>query len=429
MRRSPTPLAGTRSQLRFRSLALLLVSLGASRHVHAQASPAADGPSEIPRLIGLSVAASGGPRDTLGLLVATVTRDGPADRAGITTGSRILAVNGLQVRLAPNDIGRRAAADSALIRFDRALRVTPPGSDVILRVAGGGLTRLVNVPVAVRRIDAPPASGTVRTPSAIAAPDTPAQSDTNGERATGAPPAIASAPPMTPSPAPRATGAAAPVATSSLPAPPAAGSVSTVQPSREPRSVNSLADALGEVQLELRRLARESHSLATSDSLAELDAAVGALRRRLRTIATEALPAAPRGDSITPPVTMTAIPAAPAAVAHVGGAPIATSSVSAAKVAGSGTPARLGVPGLELAKVSGELAAYLGSQGESALSVIRASDAWEPMHTGDVIIQVDGTAPDPERLRIALESHRRTSITLLRRGRSFTVLLGEADAH
>ena len=409
MRRSPTPLAGTRSQLRFRSLALLLVSLGASRHVHAQASPAADGPSEIPRLIGLSVAASGGPRDTLGLLVATVTRDGPADRAGITTGSRILAVNGLQVRLAPNDIGRRAAADSALIRFDRALRVTPPGSDVILRVAGGGLTRLVNVPVAVRRIDAPPASGTVRTPSAIAAPDTPAQSDTNGERATGAPPAIASAPPMTPSPA--------------------AGSVSTVQPSREPRSVNSLADALGEVQLELRRLARESHSLATSDSLAELDAAVGALRRRLHTIATEALPAAPRGDSITPPVTVTAIPAAPAAVAKVGGAPIATSSVSAAKVAGSGTPARLGVPGLELAKVSGELAAYLGSQGESALSVIRASDAWEPMHTGDVIIQVDGTAPDPERLRIALESHRRTSITLLRRGRSFTVLLGEADAH
>ena len=61
--------------------------------------------------------------------------------------------------------------------------------------------------------------------------------------------------------------------------------------------------------------------------------------------------------------------------------------------------------------------------------MIRASDAWEPMHTGDVIIQVDGTAPDPERLRIALESHRRTSITLLRRGRSFTVLLGEADAH
>ena len=397
MMRSPTPPAGTRSHRRFRSLALLLVSLGASRHVHAQASPAADGPSDISRMIGLSVAASGGPRDTLGLLVATVTRDGPADRAGITTGSRILAVNGLEVRLAPNDIGRRAAADSALIRFDRALRVTPPGSDVILRVAGGGLTRLVNVPVAVRRTDALPATGTVRTPSPIAAPDTPAQSDTNGERATGASPA--------------------------------AGSVSTVQPSREPRSVNSLADALGEVRLELRRLARESHSLATSDSLAELDAAVGVLRRRLRTIATEALPAAPRGDSITPPVTMTAIPAAPAAAAHVGGAPIATSSVSAAKVAGSGTPARLGVPGLELAKVSGELAAYLGSQGESALSVIRASDAWEPMHTGDVIIQVDGTAPDPERLRIALESHRRTSITLLRRGRSFTVLLGEADAH
>jgi S1-C subfamily serine protease len=50
------------------------------------------------------------------------------------------------------------------------------------------------------------------------------------------------------------------------------------------------------------------------------------------------------------------------------------------------------------------------------------------MHTGDVIVQVDGAAPDAEQLRSALESHRRISVTLLRRGRSFTVLLGETDA-
>ena len=87
------------------------------------------------------------------------------------------------------------------------------------------------------------------------------------------------------------------------------------------------------------------------------------------------------------------------------------------------------VSGLELARVSGELAAYLGAQADSALSVIRASDAWEPMRAGEVIVRVDGAAPDQERLRSALDAHRRISVTLLRRGRSFTVLLGEGDAH
>ena len=407
------------------------LALAAPSDLHAQASPATDSPADMSRMIGLSVAASGGPRDTLGLLIATVTRDGPADRAGITTGSRILAVNGLQVRLAPADIGRRAAADSALLKFDRALRVTPPGRDVMLRVAGGGLTRLVSVPVVDRRTGVAPASVAVRTPTPTAAPDTPAPSDTNGERASIAVAAAAIPQSANPAPPPRPVYTVDPVSAAATPAPAATTPITAAQPVRETRSVSTLADALGDMQLELRRLAHESHSLALSDSLADLDAAVGALRRRMRAIAPDAVPSAARTDSVqarATPVTHRPAPsAAPPAVTPATTAPIAMPAANATRVSAIAAPTRISVAGLELARVSAELATYLGAQADAGLSVIRASDAWEPMHTGDVIIQVDGAAPEPERLRSALESHKRISVTLLRRGRSFTILLGEAD--
>ncbi len=416
----------------------LLVALGTPLAARAQSSRTADGTSDMARMIGLSVAASGGPRDTLGLLIASVTRDGPADQAGITTGSRVLAVNGLQVRLAPADIGRRAAADSALVKFDRALRVTPPGRDVMLRVAGGGQTRLVNVPIGERR------GGAVRAASPVAVSETAPPIDVDAPRATEPAPSPAPVPAATVAvtPAVRAAPTVDPVVVPSIPAPhrEAASSAAAASTPREPRTVGTLADALGDVQLELRRLARDSHSIAMSDSLADLDAALGALRRRMRAIAPDAQAPAMRGDSgarggaIAAPNTATApqpvapsVPTVAAPVAVPVAVPVATAGVSAAKIAASGASARLGAPGLELAKVSGELAAYLGAQGDSALSVVRASEAWEPMHTGDVIVQVDGAAPDPEKLRSALESHRRISVTLLRRGRSFTVLLGDAD--
>lgn len=403
---------GTRPECRISTLALL-IALGAPLGAHAQSSRTADASTDMSRMIGLSVAASGGPRDTLGLLIASVTRDGPADQAGITTGSRILAVNGLLVRLAPADIGRRAAADSALVKFDRALRITPPGRDVMLRVAGGGMTRLVNVPFGERR------SGAERVvPPAVVADVAPQSIDSNVPRAVAsmsASPPTATAPSaperMTPSIEPPS------VARRAMPQIATTPSAVAVPTAHEPRSVDTLADALGDVQLELRRLARDSHSLAMSDSLADLDAAVGTLRRRMRALAADAPPATVRSDS-APRSSSTAAASATTAVPP---------SVSTAKIAASGATTRPGAPGLELAKVSGELAAYLGAQGDSALTVVRASEAWEPMRVGDVIIRMDGAAPDPERLRNAFEFHRRIGVTLLRRGRSFTVILGESD--
>src|ERR1043165_6502974 len=55
-------------------------------------------------VIGVTTSTNTGPRDTLGLLVSSVTRNGPADKAGIEEGSRIAAVNGVSLKLAPADL-------------------------------------------------------------------------------------------------------------------------------------------------------------------------------------------------------------------------------------------------------------------------------------------------------------------------------------
>src|SRR4030095_9558495 len=48
---------------------------------------------------------SGGKRDTLGLLVSSVTVGGPADKAGIEEGNRIASINGVSLRLSVAEDG------------------------------------------------------------------------------------------------------------------------------------------------------------------------------------------------------------------------------------------------------------------------------------------------------------------------------------
>jgi len=53
-----------------------------------------------------------------------------------------------------------------------------------------------------------------------------------------------------------------------------------------------------------------------------------------------------------------------------------------------------------------------------------ASDAWEPLRAGDVVLKVDGSAPELTRLREALSSPQTVTLVVLRRGRTFTVAFG-----
>ena len=84
-------------------------------------------------------------RDTAGVLVNSVIKDGPADKAGIKEGDRIAAINGVNLKMSRDD-----AEDSELRgmmgrRLVRELDKKKPGDDVELRVTSGGSSRAVHV--------------------------------------------------------------------------------------------------------------------------------------------------------------------------------------------------------------------------------------------------------------------------------------------
>jgi S1-C subfamily serine protease len=96
-----------------------------------------------PRL-GLSTGSTG-KRDTLGLLVTSVTRDGPADKAGIEEGDRIAQINTVNLRLAPGDAGEPDMEGVALRRMTRELAKHKAGDEVELRVYRDGQLRTMRV--------------------------------------------------------------------------------------------------------------------------------------------------------------------------------------------------------------------------------------------------------------------------------------------
>lgn len=100
--------------------------------------------ADRPRL-GITTRSSGR-RDTLGLLVESVTRDGPAERAGIEEGDRLVSVNGVNLRISPLDAGEPDMAGIVTRRLTRELAKHEPGDTVSLQVYRDGQTRTVRVP-------------------------------------------------------------------------------------------------------------------------------------------------------------------------------------------------------------------------------------------------------------------------------------------
>lgn len=96
-------------------------------------------------VIGVSTAPSTGPRDTLGLLVSSVTRNSPAEKAGIEEGNRIAMINGVNLKLSAADLGDPDMERLMGRRLTRELDKLKPGDDVDLRVYGSGQTRTVKV--------------------------------------------------------------------------------------------------------------------------------------------------------------------------------------------------------------------------------------------------------------------------------------------
>jgi serine protease Do len=104
---------------------------------------------------------SGGMRDTLGLLVQSVTAGGPADKAGIEEGNRLVSINGVSLRLSAADAGEGDMDGIANRRLIRELEKVKAGDEVELRLWAGGQAKTVKVKT-VAYEDLPSRTRTVR---------------------------------------------------------------------------------------------------------------------------------------------------------------------------------------------------------------------------------------------------------------------------
>lgn len=98
--------------------------------------------------LGISIGATGSRRDTLGVFVFAVDDSGPAARAGIDEGSRIAAVNGVDVRVASADAGDEEVGAAKVRRLQREVERLKPGDQVSLRVYEDGRFRTVQLKAA-----------------------------------------------------------------------------------------------------------------------------------------------------------------------------------------------------------------------------------------------------------------------------------------
>jgi serine protease Do len=95
-------------------------------------------------VIGI-MTSTGSARDTLGVLVSSVTPGGPAEKAGIEEGNRIASINGVNLKLNPADVGDWDMSGALSRRVTRELGKVKPGDEVELRVYGSGQTRSVKL--------------------------------------------------------------------------------------------------------------------------------------------------------------------------------------------------------------------------------------------------------------------------------------------
>ena len=98
-------------------------------------------------VIGVELTPTGTLRDTIGVFVGRVTPKGPAEKAGIIEGDRIVSINGVDLRVNAADAEDGYAADLPRRRLTREVGKLTPGNVANLRVWSGGRVRDVAVTI------------------------------------------------------------------------------------------------------------------------------------------------------------------------------------------------------------------------------------------------------------------------------------------
>lgn len=91
-------------------------------------------------MVGLSTS-SGSKRDTLGVLISSITEGGPAEKAGLTEGDRIQSINGVSLRVSREDAGDDEMGGIMQRRLTRELGKVKAGDEVTLQVWHDGASR------------------------------------------------------------------------------------------------------------------------------------------------------------------------------------------------------------------------------------------------------------------------------------------------
>ncbi len=143
-------------------LAAVAVSSGAigtataqtESRVRAVAPPAAGGAYRIDAqpehraALGIGTSATGTLRDTLGLLITSITAGSPAEKAGLEEGNRVAAINGVSLRTSAADAEDGEMSSALTRRLTRELARSKPGDDVSLSVYRDGRMQTVKVKTA-----------------------------------------------------------------------------------------------------------------------------------------------------------------------------------------------------------------------------------------------------------------------------------------
>lgn len=95
-------------------------------------------------MVGISTS-SGSKRDTLGVLISSITEGGPAEKAGLSEGDRIQAINGVSLRVSREDAGDDEMGGIMQRRLTRELGKAKAGDEVTLQVWHDGASRTYKV--------------------------------------------------------------------------------------------------------------------------------------------------------------------------------------------------------------------------------------------------------------------------------------------
>ena len=95
-------------------------------------------------MLGISTGASG-KRDTLGLLIESITPGSPAEKAGLEEGNRIASINGVNLKLAREDAGESDMSGTMTNRLIREMRKLKAGDEATLEVWAAGRYKSVKV--------------------------------------------------------------------------------------------------------------------------------------------------------------------------------------------------------------------------------------------------------------------------------------------